>query len=218
MRLIFSFGLIFLSPLAFAQTAKDYFFPQPDKNLSVYKTIKSKGTVENGWITKVYFKNKGDSALITTQSDGVARRNGNAIDANQVWEQLVKITDKEILTSRVKARTPNGVETFESEGDIVFRIPQGSSKKTEWENSGQKGTMIETHLSEFSKVRVNGKRIKAIKVTTFLKRKRTGKRENFYVDYYVEGIGRYKRTTPRKNMVIEILADQKYDPNPPIVR
>ncbi len=218
MKHIFSFGLIVMGSSAFAQTAKDYFFPPSDKNLSVYKTIDPKGKVEDGWMTKVYFKNKGDSALITTQSDGATRQNGNAIETNQIWEQLVKITDKEILTSRVRTRTPNGVETFENEGDIVFRIPQGSNKKAEWENSRQKGTMIETHLSEFSKVRVNGKRIKAIKVTTFLKRKRTGKKENFYVDYYVEGIGRYKRTTPHKNTVIEILADQKYDPNPPIVR
>ena len=174
--------LLLLCSNCFSQSAKDYFFPTEGKNLSVYKTTNLHGNTENGWTTKVYFRNLGDSALITTQSDGASRRNDNVIEPNQIWQQLVKIKDNEILASRVTTRTPNGVETFDTDGDIIFMIPQGMNKKAEWENLGQKGTIIQTHSSEFSKIRVNGKRIKAVKVTTSLKRKRTGEIECFFVE------------------------------------
>ena len=42
--------LILFSSMSFAQTAKDYFFPASDKNLSVYKTIDPQGNYENGSI------------------------------------------------------------------------------------------------------------------------------------------------------------------------
>jgi hypothetical protein len=216
MKLLF---LILLSnATCFAQSAKDYFFPSSGKNLSVYKTIDPQGKNKDGWITKVYVKDEGDSAVITTQSNLVSMQNDQVINGKGVSEQSVKINESEILAFGGKTNTSNGVETFDRRGEIIFRIPSGKSKKVEWENPGQKGAMIEAHLSEFSKIKVNGEKKKAVKVTTILKRKRSGKKEDFYVDYYVAGIGRYKRTTPDKNITIEVLSDQLFDDSPPAVK
>lgn len=213
------FLFIFLSnATCFAQSAKDYFFPSSGKNLSIYRTIDPQGRNEDGWITKVYVKDEGDSALITTQSNLVSMRNDQIISGHGAWEQSVKINESEILALGGKTTTSNGVETFDKRGEVIFKIPSGKSKRVEWENPGQKGTMIEAHLSEFSKIKVNGEKKKAVKVTTILKRKRSGKKETFYVDYYVEGIGRYKRTTPDKNITIEVLSAQLFDDNPPAVK
>jgi hypothetical protein len=218
MRLIFSFGLLFSSSLAFAQTAKDYFFPSSDKNLSVYKMVNPHGKTEDERITNVYFKYEGDNVVITTQNNFVNRQYDQVSNVNGVTEQSVKVTDSEILAINEKTTTYNGVETFDKSGEIIFKIPKEKNKKVEWENPGQKGAVIQTHLSEFSSIKINGKRKKAIKVTTILKRKRSGKKENFYVDYYVAGIGRYKRTAPNSNSAIEILADQRSDSNIPVVK
>jgi hypothetical protein len=214
-----SFLLLILSGSGcFAQTAKDYFFPPAGKNLSVYKMIYPRGKDKDGWITKVYVREEGDSALITTQSNLASMRNDQVISGTGIWEQSVKINESEILAFGGKTSTSHGVECFNKGGEIIFKIPPGKSKKVEWENPDQKGSMIEAHVSEFSKIRVNGEKKKAVKVTTILKRKRSGKKENFYVDYYVEGIGRYKRTTPNNKITIEALTDQLVDINPPTVK
>jgi len=210
--------LILFSSMSFAQTAKDYFFPALDKNLSVYKTIDPQGNYENGWTTKIYFKDEGDSAIITTQSNGVSWENDQLVGGKGIWEQSVKINELEILAFEGKTNAFNGVETFNKGGEIIFKIPSAKSEKVEWENQDQKGTMVKTHLSEFSEIKVDGKKRKAVKVTTILKRKRSGKRENFYVDYYVAGIGRYKQTTPNGDLTLEVLSDQSFEANPPAVK
>ena len=202
----------------FAQTARDFFFPASGRNLSIY-LYKIPTSVDNDgeWVSRVYFRNNGDSAFITTQNAFRTTRDGNVKDASGLREQAVKINEREILAFKGRTNTSTGVETFDKDGEIIFKIPSGKNKKETWVNPYQRGAVVETHCAEFTTVRIDGVKKKAVKVTTTLKRRRSEKTEDFYVDYYVAGIGHYKRTAPGKKKAIEILAVQKYDPHPPTI-
>ncbi|MBI1769672.1 MAG: hypothetical protein HYR67_14995 [Bacteroidetes bacterium] len=205
MKLYCLLAIILSHSRLFAQTAKDYFLPPLEKNVSVFKTRMPIGESK----TQVFFKNMGDSASVTTMYyDDKGLRGGQ--------EQVVKIDDTEISLIRGKANTsPGRVETYVADGQILFKMPSGDGK-TEWTNPGQKGAVVTTYLAEFSRVKIDGKKRKAVKISTILRRKHSGKGSVFYVDYYVAGIGRYKRTS-ESGHATEILKEQKYDPNPPSV-
>jgi hypothetical protein len=182
-----------------AQSAKDYFFPKPEKNSSLFKMANGMSNPE--FETQVFFKEMGDSAVITTAFN---RQEGIVVGQ----EQLVKFSDSEIMLVNVKASTSSGIVNYDGDGTVIFKIPS-HGKKTEWTPGGQPGAVIQTYTSTFCHLKVDGKRKKAIKVTTINQRKRGGRQQVFYSDYYVEGIGRYKRTS-ESGLNVEILADQKY--------
>lgn len=206
MKLIFSFGLVFLYSLTFAQTAKDYFFPASDKNVSVFRMPEIKGMPGNDSETQVYFKDGGDSTKVTT----LYFREGKL---SECIEQAVKIGEEQISIGREKIERKKTIEVFNS-GKLIFKMPPKKGI-VEWGSEKQHGSVLWICAAEFSRIKIDGKRKKAIKVTTSSKRKHDGKIEAFYIDYYVEGIGHYKRTTPGKEIVLSILTNQKYDPNPP---
>jgi len=213
MRSLLTLFSVFSVSFGFAQTARDYFFPGSDKNLSVYNTAEY-GDKREKKLTKIYIKNYGDSALITTQSNTVVRINNTK--RPDTWEQVVKISPLEIIALQGKAKAPNGVEHFDNKGEILFKIPSKKRGIAEWSSPIQKGALKTIYRSEFSTVKVDGKKLKAVKVTCVQKRIHSGEEWVFYVDYYVQGIGRYKRSTGN-GIELEVLAKQEYDSNVPTV-
>jgi hypothetical protein len=206
MRVSYLLLLILSYPTLNAQTARDFFLPAKEKNLSIFRRSENKGEPKFDYSTQVFFKNMGDSALVTTMYyDNQVLKGGQ--------EQVVKITDSVVSLVRGKANTSQGrVETYMGDGEIIFKMP-GKNGKTEWEGTRQKGAVATIYVAEFSKIKVNGRREKAVKISTMQKRKHSGKQSVFYIDYYVVGIGRSKRTS-ESGSDIEILEEQKYDPNP----
>jgi hypothetical protein len=209
MKINYLFAFILLSFSASAQTAREYFFPAQGKNASTYTTEFN----DEKKLTKIYVRDYGDSALIATQSNVVV--NTNNIARPNAWEQSVKINPLEIVAMRGRAKTANGIEHFDRSGDILFKLPARQAEIAQWENPNQRGTRIEVQRSEFCKVQIDGENRDAVKVTTILKRKTDGKEENFYTEYFVKGIGFYKRTDPTGVYISEILTEQKSDPNFP---
>jgi hypothetical protein len=199
--------IILSSPSCFSQSAKDFFFPSAGKNTSVFNTAKE---MPAKFKTQVFFKDMGDSAIVTTMFYHEDGSKGGQ-------EQVVKVGDSAISVIRGKTNTSKGVEYYNADGKIIFKMPSANGKVA-WENTGQKGAVIETYEAEFSTLEIDGKNRRAVKLTTIEKRKRSGKQQVFYVDYYVEGIGRYKRTAPDEAIVIEVLTDQLVENNPPTVK
>src|SRR5262249_11199814 len=122
-----------------AQSAKDYFFPAPERNLSVYVKPVTKGRSETK--TFVYFKSMGDSALITTVYPDFDGRNG--------WkEEMVKIKDSRISLCSVKSNIYNP-QTYEENEVTLMKLPG--------ENYGPaasvKGSLKRTYRSEFRQLR-----------------------------------------------------------------
>lgn len=212
MRSILILALVLSVSVGFAQTARDYFFPARDKNLSIYSS--KFGNDNEQKETRVYVKDYGDSALITTQSNLVVRVNSSK--QPDAWEQVVMVSPLEIVALRGKAETNNAIETFDNKGEILFKVPAKKGEVAEWSSSIQKGAIKTIYKSEFATVKVNGKKRKAIKVSCVQKRNHSGEESVFYIDYFVEGIGRYKRTAVN-GLELEVLAKQTYDPNVPRV-
>lgn len=213
MRTILILASVFSASVGFTQTARDYFFPDRDKNLSVYNNT-TFGDNSDQKLTKIYVKDYGDSALITTQSNMVVRVNNT--QRPEIWEQAVKISPLEIIAMRGKAKTQNGLERFDNNGEVIFKVPRKKSETIEWSSPNQNGAVKTIYRAEFTAVKVDGKKLKAVKVSCIQKRNHSGEESVFYVDYYVEGIGRYKRTT-ENGVALEVLGKQAYDPNVPAV-
>jgi len=213
MRIILMLTPVFCVSVGFAQTARDYFFPARDKNLSVYYTS-TFGDNSDQKLTKIYVKDYGDSALITTQSDLVVRVNNT--QRPNTWEQAVKISRLEITALRGKAKTQNGLEKFDNSGEVLFKIPAKKSETVEWSSPIQNGAIKTIYRSEFTTVKVDGKKLKAVKVSRIEKRIHSGEELLSYADYYVAGIGLYKRTAG-KRLELEVLSSQTYDPNVPVL-
>jgi hypothetical protein len=131
-------------------------------------------------------------------------------------EQLLKITDEEIVALSGKANTsPGKVATYSSDGIVVFKMPPAVGQ-SEWLGSGNKGAVKTIYRSEFTTIKFEGKKVKAVKVLCVQKRRHSGEESVFYVDYYVAGIGRYKRTG-KNGVELQVLAKQNYDPIIPVV-
>jgi len=165
----------------------------------VFGVPEVKNMPKNEMKTRVYFQNRGDSSIITTlYYDHQVLKDS--------WEQVVYITESEISVIQEKSNKSNAVQTFATGEFIIFKMPSPNGK-TEWTHPGQSG---ETFVAEYSTIEIDGATKKAVKVTTSQKRKRTGK----LIDYFIEGIGRYQRTS-EAGAIVEILEDQKYDPHLP---
>jgi hypothetical protein len=203
---------VFSTSVGFTQTARDYYFPAANKNLSVYATGFRMGSAQNE--TRVYVKDYGDSALITTLSNLVVMTNNNR--RPDAWEQTIKVSQLEITATHGKAATENGLKTFDRNGEVLFKIPARHGEIVEWNESNPKGALKTIYRSEYANIKVDGKKIDAVKVSCVHKRIHSGEEIVFYVDYYVSGIGRYKRST-ENGLDIEILAKQEYDPNVPVL-
>jgi len=188
---------------SFAQSARDYFFPVSGKNLSVYVMKGIPGISRDEEKKFVYFKDMGDSALITT-----VYPNGK-----MGWkEEMVKIEDSKISLSNVKTDI-YGTQTYEPDEMILLRIP--AEDKSSSENIV--GSIRRIFQAEFLTINIDGKEKKALKITQSSEMKSSGKKLISYSDYYVQGIGYYKRTSGDGTQ-LEILDKQTYDPNPPSLK
>ncbi|MGC4021490.1 MAG: hypothetical protein QM734_05890 [Cyclobacteriaceae bacterium] len=200
---------ILFSSTVYGQTAREYFFPAEGKNSSVFQVHDPSENDKLYHSQTIFFKDMKDTALVTTMFYREDIMKGGK-------EEVVKINDSEILLVGGKANTsPGRVETYTSNGFPIFKMPSANGK-SEWTNPKQKGAEQTIYVSEFTKIKVNGKKQKAVKVSVIEKRKRSGKELVFYVDYYVAGIGLYKRTS-EDGKEIEVLAEQKYEANLPSV-
>jgi hypothetical protein len=187
--------IVLSSSACFPQSARDYFFPASGKNVSVY----SKPESWDEGKTTVYFKDMGDSALITTiipKSDG----------ENDWKEEVIRIEDSQI--SRVKIKSKSSPQTFGNEA--ILKLPDGERSTSEH----VAGSLKNIYLTEFLTIKIDGKDRKALRITRSAEMNRSGKKLMSISDYFVQGIGFYKRTFDDVTL-IEILKDQKYDPNPP---
>jgi hypothetical protein len=199
--------IIVSNSACFAQSAKDYFLPASGKNLSIYGVPKVNGMERNNAKTQVYVKDMGDSALITTSYSYDHQK-------TPVWtEQLVKIEPTRITL--IKVRSNNYERKSFNEGEVIlFETPGGNEPSLE---QFQRGSLKQSRTLEYSTLKINGEEQKAIKISKKSEMARSGKQVMAYAEYYVQGIGLYKRTTD-DGIDIEILEDQKYDPSPPPVK
>jgi hypothetical protein len=201
---------VFSVHLGFAQTARDYFFPSKS-NSSQYKMRELDGGKKFFHNKTVYLRDMRDSALVTTMffdNDGI--KGGQ--------EQLLKVTDSTICVVKGKANTsPGRIQTYAGDGLIAFKMPPatGQSEWPEKQDRGR-GSFTTIYRSEFAILKVNRKKVRAVKVSCIHKRRHNGNESVFCVDYYVAGIGYYKRTT-ENGLELEDLAKQQFDPNVPSV-
>jgi len=190
------------------QIAADYFLPGEGKNLSIYgvppyKKMKFLDEIK----THVFYSAKGDSVLITTINYDK--------DSIQSWtKQVYKISPNEILLVKETSNKDGG--KYYQEESVLFKMPV-DSKKIEWADLKNSGSVGTTYSAEYSTVSVNGKKSKAIKVTTSTYKKKSQKELISTIDYYVSGIGLYK-TTSTDNFVIQKLEDQKQTAELPALR
>jgi len=205
MKLLLFIVLIVLSKAtSFAQTARDYFFPASGKNLSVYVMKAIPGISKDEEKKFVYFKDMGDSALISTvYPEGKMR-----------WkEEVVKIEDSKISLRHVKTDI-YGASTYEPDEMILLKMPaEGKSSS----DNILSGNIKRTFQTEFLTINFDGKEKKALRITQSSEMKSSGKKLMSYSDYYVQGIGYYKRTSGDGTQ-LELLTDQKYEPNPPTLK
>jgi len=205
MKLLLFIVLIVLSKAtSFAQTARDYFFPASGKNLSVYVMKAIPGISKDEEKKFVYFKDMGDSALISTvYPEGKMR-----------WkEEVVKIEDSKISLRHVKTDI-YGASTYEPDEMILLKMPaEGKSSS----DNILSGNIKRTFQTEFLTINFDGKEKKALRITQSSEMKSSGKKLMSYSDYYVQGIGYYKRTSSDGTQ-LELLTDQKYEPNPPTLK
>jgi hypothetical protein len=201
-------ALCFLYHSSLAQTSKDYFFPSKGKNASVFRA-RVPGSHSKYYHNKTIFYDvtPGDSARMTTQYfDDNGPRGGR--------EDILRVGESEITRVRTKANTsPGTIETFGGH-EILFKMP-AEGAKSEWENPDQPGAEKTVYVSEFTTLKIGGKKVKAVKVLVKQVRKRSGKELLFYVDYYVAGMGLYKTTDSAGRHDIFVVAEQKYEPNIP---
>jgi len=177
----------------FAQTARDYFFPAPGKNLSVYVMKGIPGISKDGEKKFVYYKDMGDSAIITTVYP----------DGQMKWkEEIVKIEDSKISLRHVKTDI-YGDSNYGPDEMILLKIPADGKSSLE---TISKGNMKHTFQSELLTITVDGEEKKALKITQ--------KKMISFSDYYVQGIGYYKHTSGNGTQ-LEILTEQKYEAKPP---
>jgi hypothetical protein len=80
-----------------------------------------------------------------------------------------------------------------------------------------KGNLKRIFTTELLTLNIDGKEKKALRITQSSEMKNTGKKLNSFSDYYVHGIGYYKRTSGAETQ-LEILTEQKYEPNPPTLK
>lgn len=212
MRSLLMLISVFSASVGFTQTARDYYLPAANKNLSVYAAGFRMGSDQKE--TRIYVKDYGDSALITTLSNLVVMTNNNR--QPDAWEQTIKVNPLEIIATRGKAVTEKGAETFDRKGEVLFKIPTRKGEIVEWSESNPKGALKTIYRSAFTTLKMDGKKVSAVKVSCVQKRIHSGEEIVFYIDYYVKGIGRYKRST-ENGLDIEVLAKQEYDPNVPIL-
>lgn len=209
MRSLFILASVFSASLCWGQNARDYFLPVAGFNSLEFK-MRDPGQKKKFCHNETtYFVDMKDSVRMTTmffREDTI--RGGH--------EQVLKITDSEILVVSGKANTsPGRVETYSSDGMIVFKLPPAKGQ-SEWSGLRDKGAVKTIYRSEFATIKVDGKKVRAVKVSNIQKRRHSGEEYVFYVDYYVAGIGRYKRTT-ENGQELEVLARQTYDPKVPVV-
>jgi hypothetical protein len=188
------FLIVLSNATCFAQTARDYFFPASGKNLSVYVLKDIPGISKDGEKKLVYFKDMGDSALITTvYSEGQMK-----------WkEELVKIEDSKIYLNHVKTDI-YGASTYQPDEMILLKIPADGKSSSE---NISKGNIKRSLKAEFLTINIDGEEKKALKITQSFKMAT-------YSDYYVQGIGLYKHTSGNGTQ-LELLTDQKYQRHPP---
>lgn len=196
--------VILSNATCFAQSAKDYFFPASGKNVSVFVKPAMEGVARAK--TLVYYKDMGDSALITTIYPNFEGKTG--------WTQeVVEIEDGKIslLTVRSNIYKP---QTFEAGEVTLLKMPLNGGSGL---SAHVKGSTKQICRVEFLTINIDGKERNALKITQSSEMKRSGKKLMSYSDYYVQGIGYYKRTSD-DGFQMEILDEQKFDPNPPEVR
>jgi hypothetical protein len=116
MRLNLLLLIILSSSSCFSQAAREYFFPLSNKNVSVYTM---KGVPKHGQKIVVYFKEMGDSALITTVYPNYEGKLG--------WKkEIVKIDDSKISLVKVNSNIYNP-QTFEVDEVFLLKIPENST-------------------------------------------------------------------------------------------
>ena len=206
MRFTYLLLLLMLSSVCLAQSAKDYFFPSPGKNRMVFAVTDSKNKPDGGNKTHAYFEVKGDSAIITT-----LYYNNKVIKDS--WQQVVKVDQSEIYVVKEGSTKADHAQAFEPNEFVIFKMPTQNGKVA-WAHPRQSGAVTETFEAVLSTIAIDGQTKNAVKVTTQLKKKRTGRLLLTYVDYFVEGMGRYKRTAA-DGTEIEILESETFDPKPP---
>jgi hypothetical protein len=185
--------IVLSNATCFAQTARDYFFPASGKNLSVYVMKGIPGISKDGEKKFVYYKDMGDSALITTVYP----------DGQMKWkEEIVKIEDSKISLRHVKTDI-YGVSDYGPDEMILLKIPADGKSSLE---TTSKGNIKHTFQAELLTITIDGKEKKALRISQ--------KKMNSFSDYYVEGIGYYKHTSGTGTQ-LEILTEQKYDRHPP---
>jgi|GEM_PF-4893355 hypothetical protein len=197
--------LILASSSCFAQSARDYFFPASGKNVSVFVKPAKKGFLKVKEKTLVYFQDMGDSALITTIYPNHKGKLG--------WkEEMVKIEGTKISLLKIKSNIYRP-QTFEADEVTLLKVPAEGSSYSEH----VKGSTKQIYRAEFLTIKIDSKERKALKITQSSEMKRSGKKLMSYSDYYVQGLGYYKRTVD-DGVAIEMLEEQKYDPNPPTMK
>jgi Ca2+-binding RTX toxin-like protein len=200
MKLVFSLIIIQCSSGCFAQSARDFFFPASGKNVSVYSK-----PATNGEKTLVYFKDMGDSALITTVYPDYNGKTG--------WtKEAIKIEDTTISLLSVKSNIYKP-QTFNAGEVTLLKMPAEGGSSSEY----TKGSTKQIYHAEFLTIKIGNEERRALKITKSSEMKHSGKKLMSYSDYYVQGIGYYKRTASY-GIQIEILEEQKYDPNPPALK
>lgn len=146
----------------------------------------------------------GDSALLTTIYPNYQGKPG--------WkEEIVKIDSSKISLVSVNSNIYKP-QNFGADEAILLKMPEENSKHSEH----VQGSVKNTYMAEFLTIKVDGKKRKAIKITRSSEMSRSGKKLMSYSDYFVNGIGYYKRTSD--DITIEMLKEQKYDPNPPALK
>jgi hypothetical protein len=187
--------IVLSNSTCFAQTARDYFFPAPGKNVSVYVLKGIPGVSKDGEKKFVYFKDMGDSALMTTLYP---------TDERNSWtEEAVKIEDSKISFLRIKTKA-YGASTYEPDEMILLKMPPDGKSSSE---DISRGNIKRTVKTEFLTITIDGKEKKALRVTQSSK-------VATFSNYYVQGMGLYKRTSGNGTQ-LELLTDQKYERHPP---
>jgi len=125
----------------------------------------------------------------------------------------VKIEDSKISLRHVKTDI-YGASTYEPDEMILLKMPaEGKSSS----DNILSGNIKRTFQTEFLTINFDGKEKKALRITQSSEMKSSGKKLMSYSDYYVQGIGYYKRTSSDGTQ-LELLTDQKYEPNPPTLK
>jgi len=155
--------------------------------------------------TFVYYKDMGDSALLTTVYPNY--------DGKLGWkEEVLRIEDDKISLRNIKSNIYKP-QTFREDEVTLLKMPVEDGSASEY----VKGSTKQIYRAEFLTIKIDGKKRKALKITQSSEMKRSGKKLMSYSDYYVQGVGFYKRTSDN-GIQLEILDEQKFDPSPPAMK